>query len=147
MATVAMSPAFISVRSKLGNMVFYTRWGNVYARKRVTPRNPDTEPQRRSRGLFRDAMKSWQSLSEEDKQKYRRKAEKLRMAGHNLYISRYIKSHRTEEVQHSEISAPHVQNTTSGLSFIPEHNQNVTAPSVEVCCTIPAEERAPAATG
>lgn len=92
MASVTLNPMFMSVSGRLGKIVYYTRWKNSYARIYVKARNPRTEAQQRNRNLFSEAMKSWQGLSDEEKTAWNRRAKKLPMTGHNLYISRYMKA-------------------------------------------------------
>lgn len=98
MAKVTLNPTFESFSGGIGNIVFYRRFKKMYARVYVTPHNPDTEKQRANRTLFRDAMNEWKSLSPEEKQHYNKRARRLPMTGHNLFISEYMKQHLTERV-------------------------------------------------
>jgi hypothetical protein len=90
MAIVMANPMFGAVRGKIGGLVFYSSRGTVCVRTYVKPRNPDTAAQQRQRGLFREAMLSWRELADVEKERYRRRASRLGMTGHNLYISRYM---------------------------------------------------------
>ena len=92
MAKIKLNPVLTSVSGAIGNLVFYGRWKQQYARVYVKPVNPDTEAQRANRDLFAEAMKSWQALPEDVKDRYRARARRLPMYGHNLYISEYMKS-------------------------------------------------------
>jgi hypothetical protein len=80
-----------SISGRIGNIVFYTNRGRQCVRKHVIPRNPDTAAQRIVRCAFSDAVRSWQSLSEDEQYAYTRKARNLNMSGYNLYISKYMK--------------------------------------------------------
>jgi hypothetical protein len=134
MAAATLNPAFTSFKGSLGHIVFYSRWGNTYARKYVKPRNPDSEGQKKSRCLFREAMKSWQALTVEDKQRYIFKARNLPMTGHNFFVSEYMKKHR-EEGRVQECGAESIRHQSlSGLPFIHPAIHNVTAPSLPVDC-------------
>ena len=97
MARVNLDPMFTSYEGRLEDRVYYIRWGKTYMRKYINPFNPNSTGQKKNRGLFRDAMKSWQQLTDNEKYTWKRKAGKLTMTGHNLYISQYMKKHNTEE--------------------------------------------------
>ncbi len=90
MAEVFLNPAFTSISGRIGDVVFFSYGGRTFFRAYVVPRNPDTPAQRSNRDLFRRAMKSWQGLSLFDKNAYNRRARRLGMTGHNLFISRYM---------------------------------------------------------
>ncbi len=91
MATAATNILLNSISGRIGNVVFYTRSGKQCVRTHVIPRNPDTEAQRAVRRSFGNAVRSWQSMSEDEKYAYIRKARYLNMSGYNLYISNYLK--------------------------------------------------------
>ena len=93
MAKVTLNPAFESFSGHIGNIVFYERFKKMNARVYVNPHNPDTEKQRANRNLFRDAMNEWKLLSTEEKHRYNKRARRLPMTGHNLFISEYMKKH------------------------------------------------------
>jgi hypothetical protein len=95
MAIVTLNPMLQSVSGRLGNIVFYHRYGKEYARVYVKPFNPDTESQRFIRKTFGSAVKSWQELPFTEKDKYKRKARRLAMSGYNLFISLYMKDNIT----------------------------------------------------
>jgi len=92
MAIVTLNPVFESMRGKIGNIVLYNNDSTLCARVKARPVNPDTEKQRSVRRNFGDAVRSWQSLTEEDKKRYNKKARRLSKKGYNLYISEYIKN-------------------------------------------------------
>lgn len=129
MAKVKLNPMFESLSGALGNIVHYRRWKRQYARIYVNPSNPDTAAQRANRNLFAEAMKSWQALPEENKDRYRARARKLPMYGHNLYISEYMKSDSTDNntASHSWVK----QVRTAGRLYSPpvqQASRSVTAP-------------------
>lgn len=76
---------------RLGDAVFFTRFGAQYARRYVSPANPDTAGQRLRRSMFRHAVRSWQNLDREERLSWNRKAAKGSMSGYNLYISYFLK--------------------------------------------------------
>jgi len=90
MAEVFLNPAFTSISGRVGNVVFFSYGGRTFFRAYVVPCNPDTPAQRSNRRLFSEAMKAWQRLSLFDKNAYNRRARRLGMTGHNLFISRYM---------------------------------------------------------
>ncbi|HNX25448.1 MAG TPA: hypothetical protein PKG60_15480 [Spirochaetota bacterium] len=95
MATVTLNPIFKSFSGNIAGIVMYTLDGRQYARVLPDYANPDTEKQRIVRRTFGDAVRSWQSLSPDEKQKYNRKARRLPMNGYNFYISCYMKENIT----------------------------------------------------
>ena len=117
MAKVTLNPAFESFSGNIGNIVFYERYKNMYARVYVTPRNPDTEKQRANRNLFRDAMNEWKFLSTEEKYRYNKRARRLPMTGHNLFISEYMKKHLAErDSEESEAATERCQRAFNSYS-------------------------------
>jgi len=106
MAEVFLDPAFTSIRGRVGGVVFYGYGGKTYFRSYAVPRNPSTPAQRANRGLFRDAMKAWQALSSFDRELFCRRARRLGMYGHNLYISRYMSRHRAPQAGSAVPRAP-----------------------------------------
>jgi hypothetical protein len=92
MAQAFLNPAFTALNGRVGNIVFFSYGNRTFFRSYVKPRNPDTIAQRNNRSLFRDAMKAWQLLSCFDRAAYSRRARRLGMTGHNLFISRYMRS-------------------------------------------------------
>ena len=94
MAEVFLNPAFTALSGRIGGIVFYGYNDKTYLRSYVVPRNPDTPAQRANRDLFRDAMKAWQGLSLFDRESFNRRARRLGMTGHNLFISIYMASRR-----------------------------------------------------
>jgi len=97
MAEAFLNPAFAALNGRTGDVVFYSFGGRVFFRTYVKPRNPDTSAQRRNRRLFRDAMTAWHGLSSFEKGSYNRRARRLGMTGHNLFVSRYMTSHAAGE--------------------------------------------------
>jgi hypothetical protein len=116
MATATPSILINSISGKIGNVVFYTRLGTQCVRAHVVPRNPDTQAQRAVRRSFGDAVRSWQSLTPEDKHNYNRKARYLNMSGYNLYISNYMRRTLNAALQ-SGMPAACCSTATTPLSF------------------------------
>ncbi|MBN2403170.1 MAG: hypothetical protein JXN64_12320 [Spirochaetes bacterium] len=90
MATAALNPIITSISGRMGGVVFYSRHGRQCVRSHVIPRNPDTEAQKACRRTFAGAVKSWQSMAQDEKYIFIRKARYLQMSGYNLYISQYM---------------------------------------------------------
>ncbi len=63
----------------------------------IKPPNPRTPAQQANRSRFRQAMISWRSLPDYEKDSYNRRARKLSMTGHNLYISRSMKGQTAKD--------------------------------------------------
>ena len=95
MATVKLDALYKSVNGRLGNYVFYNRYDKLFARTHIIPQNPDTGEQRIVRKTFGNAVRSWQRLKDEEKNKYNKKARRLNISGYNLYISGYMKENIT----------------------------------------------------
>lgn len=91
MATATLNPLIKSVSGRIGSFVFYRRKNTQCIRTHVVPYNPDTVSQRNIRTTFADAVKSWQSLTGEERYKYTRRSRGMNMSGYNLYISEYMK--------------------------------------------------------
>jgi hypothetical protein len=91
MAIVTLNPLIISMSGRCGSFVFYRRHGKNCIRIHVIPRNPDTERQRTVRYAFAEAVKTWQSMNRDEKEKYIIRAHSLPMSGYNLFISEYMK--------------------------------------------------------
>jgi len=123
MAIVEMNPMYNSFSGRIGNIVLYQVKENLFARRYVVPRNPDTEQQRKNRSLFAMAVRVWQALSADEKNHHNRIASRSRKYrnGYTLFISQYMKgdNEKTESVSESEGIYP-VQ-TVSALPCSPFH--------------------------
>lgn len=73
--------------------VFYVRNGKQCMRDYVIPTDPKTKLQQAIRRKFRNAVKSWQQLTNEQKQYWENlvKQKGLSMEGFNLYISYFMR--------------------------------------------------------
>ena len=86
-------PSFIAESNgRIGDVIFYISKVVLCMRTYVSPVNPDTEKQRVTRNSFKDAVKAWQTLSIDEKNLYRKRADDLElgMTGYNLFISDYL---------------------------------------------------------
>ena len=106
MAIALLNPLISSVNGRLGNVVFYKRRNTQCIRSYVIPRNPDTAAQRAARHTFADAVKSWQSITRDEKFKFIRRARNMQMSGYNLYISLFIKKQESSERKASAALCP-----------------------------------------
>ncbi len=91
MANVELASFLKSVNGRIGNFVLYNSYGKEYLRIYVKPENPDTNGQRIVRKTFGDAVRTWQSLTDDEQLKYNKKAYRLKLSGYNHYISLYMK--------------------------------------------------------
>lgn len=91
MADIILNPIISSVSGRLGNIVFFTRYGKQYARIYVTPHNRNSEKQRRRRRLFAEAVRMWHQLTLKEKNKISGIAQLKGRCGYHLYISEYMK--------------------------------------------------------
>lgn len=98
MAAAAVNPLIAEIHGRTGKTVFYSRYGRTCVRMHVIPRNPDTEAQRIVRRTFAMAVKSWQVMTLEQRDKFNRKARNMNMSGYNLYISEYMRTKRNSMV-------------------------------------------------
>ena len=83
----------IDISGSIGNkFTFYSVSGKQHKRRWILPPDPQTPAQLNLRDLFRKAVASWQTLTNQQKEFY----EKLRprhkiMSGYNFFISSYMK--------------------------------------------------------
>lgn len=103
MAIATLNPILTGINGRIGSIVFYKRRDRQCIRTYVKPHNPDTTAQKIIRRTFAEAVKSWQSISRDEKYKYNRKARCTQMSGYNLYISGYMKN------QISDLHNPELQ--------------------------------------
>jgi len=118
------------MKGRIGGIVFYNNNDMLYARIKAIPANPDTEEQRIVRKTFGDAVRSWQSLPIEDKQKYNKKARRLSKKGYNLYISLYMKNNPANK---DIISRVHID-SSKPIPGIQEANTSVACTFLPICC-------------
>jgi len=98
MAVLTLNPVFHSIKGRIGNIMLYNNNGILYARVKARIVNPDTEKQRIVRRTFGDAVRSWQSLTLEERQRYNKKARRLPINGYNYYISVYMNNNLAQKV-------------------------------------------------
>ena len=92
MAHVTLNVAFRTLSGRVGDAVFYTRYGRQYMRPYVKPSNPDTPAQRARRSAFRHAVRAWQALGEEEKLQWKKVGRKRHLSGYNAFISHTMNS-------------------------------------------------------
>ncbi len=90
MARVTLDIAFKSLHGKVGDAVFYERYGKQLMRPCVVPSNPDTPARRARRGAFREAVHAWQARAIEEGEEWNRAARRSRRSGYNFFISCYL---------------------------------------------------------
>jgi hypothetical protein len=80
-------------RGAIGKSLIASSWkGHEYVKAYAAPSNPNSEGQRKMRGIFSRALEAWRRLSLRQKEFYRRIAEGI--SGYNLFVRRYIKAVR-----------------------------------------------------
>jgi len=84
----------IQIRGQIGkSFIYQISHGKQIRYHYVTPYNPRTDLQQANRNRIRQAVLSWKSLTEEQKNFYRRKEPiNPTMSGYNYYIRQYIRS-------------------------------------------------------
>ncbi len=119
MAKVELNPMFTVFSGRMGNIVFYRINKKLCARSYVIPRNPDTEKQRVNRSLFAEAVKAWQALPEEEKERYNRSASRKGdpCSGYNLFISSYMTGNREKRPVRQIITVPEKASSMPLSSF------------------------------
>jgi len=104
MAHVILNAAFRTLSGRVGDAVFYTRYGRQYMRPYVKPSNPDTPAQRMRRSAFRHAVYTWHALGEEEKRQWKKTGRKRHLSGYNAFISHAMSG----EQNALQESAPHM---------------------------------------
>lgn len=87
-------PVATKIRGSIGNKFTYQlRHNKQYKIKYYVPTNPRTAPQQANRDKIKYAVLKWHSLTEIQKNFYRKK-EPIRptMSGYNFFIREYMKS-------------------------------------------------------
>lgn len=87
-------PLGVTARCKVGDYIFRYRPGIGQERMDYyTPTNPRTDEQQAWRAVFAEGIAAWHTLSDEEKEEWRQKAEKKRMVGQHLFQSVYLRTH------------------------------------------------------
>ena len=85
-------------RVGVGSMGGPSKRGNRWATSRMrpyVPTNTRQPAQQLWRGIFAEAISTWQGLTTEEKASYSKQASKRRMPGYQFFISGYLQSRRT----------------------------------------------------
>jgi len=83
---------FSSIRGKVKNVCFRLRKnGVIELSKNRIPANPKTEAQLTQRDKYRNCVKKWNSLSEDEKQQYEEQAEPLGLSGYHVFMAECLK--------------------------------------------------------
>lgn len=82
------------IYGKLGNKIFrraHTRKGlKSVCYKKFIPFNPRTEKQQANRRIFSRGMKAWESLPEQEKERYRGAVEELPLLDQSLFLKFFL---------------------------------------------------------
>lgn len=74
--------------------VYFQRHGVQYKRRYIIPPDPHTPAQLQCRAIFRQAVRGWQALTQQQKQSYNTIARSRYMrTGYNFYVSTYISTY------------------------------------------------------
>ena len=95
MAIVTLNPLFTSIHGRYGNTVFVHRRGKTHIRPYVNGHNPDTPAQSIRRTTFREAVRSWQVLSDNEKRVWNSRARGMPLSGYNHFISSFLLEGKT----------------------------------------------------
>ncbi len=87
MARITLADEFALLYGRVGDVVIVRRWRKLYMRLYVKPTNPNTAAQRERRGAFREAVKAWQALPDEQRQEWNRSARREQRSCYNAFLS------------------------------------------------------------
>jgi len=90
-------PVFLSGRGVLPGtegFVFFQWKGRQCARRYVKPKDTRTERQLEHRRVFAEISKAWRALSQEERDRYNRRAEMMNMNGFDLFVSEAFKERK-----------------------------------------------------
>ncbi len=99
MEITMLDPLINEYRGRKGDTVYYMRGETQCERPYLKASDHNTQTQKDNRSRFGRAVRSWQELPAEEKDKYAKKALYLNMSGYNLYISEYMKSGISQEAK------------------------------------------------
>lgn len=91
MAQVEMHPAFFGMRGAVGSVIFFTRNGKTFTRRRVSQRNPKTPAQMVIRNSMKQAVAEWRAMGPEEKEMWKRLGREENRTGYHYYLSRRMK--------------------------------------------------------
>ncbi len=147
MTRITLADEFASLYGRVGDVVIVRRWKRHYMRPYVKPANPDTAAQRERRGAFREAVKAWQALPDEQRRVWNARARKDQRSGYNAFLShRLIERGDTSPAAERPVV---IEGTRSRASFLirPGNCRSSFAPLSRgsryssVCVKIPRKKR------
>lgn len=97
MAQVEMNPAFFGMRGAVGSVVFFSRNGKTFTRRRVPQRNPKTPAQMIIRNSMKQAVAEWRSMDREEKAIWNRLGREEKRTGYHCYMGRRMKELQREK--------------------------------------------------
>ncbi|HON80484.1 MAG TPA: hypothetical protein PK544_18480 [Spirochaetota bacterium] len=97
MAQVDLNPAFLGMRGAVGSVVFFTRNGKTFTRKRVPQRNPKTPAQMIIRNSMKQAVAEWRAMDREEKEIWNRRGREVKRTGYHCYLGRRMKELQRRE--------------------------------------------------
>ncbi len=102
MAQILLNPLAEGFRKRFGGIVFVKYGDDTFFRYYTPPHNPRTDAQQARRGLFADAVRSWQALGNDEKARWNRlarKAGRVRSHGYHLFIRSVLYGETAAAVQ------------------------------------------------
>ena len=87
-----VSPLFFGIRGKIGSLCFRIRKNAVIElSKNRIPANPRTDAQLAQRDKYRNCVKQWNSLTEDERQQYEEQAKPLGLSGYHVFMAECLK--------------------------------------------------------
>ena len=86
MSKVDLNPVFEGFTRKMGNLVFYTRRGDTFARRRTSPSNPNSTAQQSVRGAFTYVAELWKGSDGALRTSWERYARGKKYTGYNAFL-------------------------------------------------------------
>ena len=87
MADVNLNPVFENFRRKIGDLVFYTRKGDTFVRRKGMTRNPKTEAQMAVRNAFSSLVVDWRQMNGVMHRSWEHFAKGKKYSGYNAFLA------------------------------------------------------------
>ena len=89
---VKMDDGRVLYSGRIGDTVFYISYGRQMMRRYAKPTNVNSPAQRKHRIKFSQAVKAWKNLSKEERERYKERANSLKITPNGLFISEYLEN-------------------------------------------------------
>ncbi len=97
MANIKLNPVFEAFSKKVGDLVFYTRSGKTFARRKGERKDPATSEQLEIRSTFSELASDWSTINGPMHRCWNQWALKKKKRGHNAYIGENFSRQRNGE--------------------------------------------------